>query len=119
MLDELKGGIVFVRDEQRLLGLTVLAFATTFLAVPLLTFLPLFARNVFNEGVGQYSQMMAFSGVGAVAGALVVAWLGKFRHMGLTALLVQLIFGALDRGVRAHARALGHAPPAAGHRAPR
>ena len=55
----------------------------------------LIARNVFKEGVGQYSEMMAFSGVGAVAGALVVAWLGKFRHMGLTALLVQLIIGAL------------------------
>jgi MFS family permease len=95
MFDELKGGIVFVRDEKRLLGLTVLAFTMTFLAVPLLTFLPLIARNVFKEGVGQYSEMMAFSGVGAVAGALVVAWLGKFRHMGLTALLVQLIIGAL------------------------
>ena len=94
MLDELKGGIVFVRDEKRLLGLTVLAFAMTFLAVPLLTFLPLIAKNVFKEGVGQYSEMMAFSGTGAVAGALVVAWLGKFRHMGLTALLVQVIVGA-------------------------
>ena len=95
MFDELKGGIVFVRDEKRLMGLTVLAFAMTFLAVPLLTFLPLIARNVFKEGVGQYSEMMAFSGTGAVAGALVVAWLGKFRHMGLTALLVQLIVGSL------------------------
>jgi MFS family permease len=98
MFDELKGGIVFVRDEKRLLALTVLAFAMTFLAVPLLTFLPLVAKNVFKEGVGQYSEMMAFSGTGAVAGALVVAWLGKFRHMGLTALLVQLIVGALIVG---------------------
>jgi MFS family permease len=73
----------------------VLAFAMTFLAIPLLTFLPLIAKNVFKEGVGQYSEMMAFSGAGAVAGALVVAWLGKFRHMGLTALLVQLIIGTL------------------------
>ena len=95
MIDELRGGIVFVRDEKRLMGLTVLAFAMTFLAVPLLTFLPLIAKNVFKEGVGQYSEMMAFSGTGAVAGALVVAWLGKFRHMGLIALLVQLIVGSL------------------------
>ena len=29
---------------------------------------------------------MAWSGVGAIAGALVVAWLGRFRHMGRTAL---------------------------------
>ena len=38
---------------------------------------------------------MAFSGAGAVIGALVVAWLGRFRHMGLTLLLVQVVFGAL------------------------
>jgi MFS family permease len=42
--------------------------------------------------------MMAFSGMGAVAGALVVAWLGRFKHMGLTLLLVQLAFGALIAG---------------------
>jgi MFS family permease len=95
MLEELKGGIGFVHRDARLRALTVLAFTMTFLAIPLLTFLPLIARNVFKEGVGQYSEMMAFSGTGAVGGALLVAWLGKFRHMGLTALLVQAIVGAL------------------------
>jgi predicted MFS family arabinose efflux permease len=45
--------------------------------------------------VGTYSRMMAFSGAGAVLGALVVAWLGRFRHMGLTLLLVQVVFGLL------------------------
>jgi predicted MFS family arabinose efflux permease len=39
--------------------------------------------------------MMSFSGAGAVVGALVVAWLGRFKHMGLTLLLVQLAFGVL------------------------
>jgi predicted MFS family arabinose efflux permease len=39
--------------------------------------------------------MMAYSGTGAVAGALVVAWLGRFRHMGVTALVVQVALGAL------------------------
>ena len=38
--------------------------------------------------------MMAFSGAGAVIGALVVAWLGRFKHMGLTLLIVQAMFGA-------------------------
>jgi MFS family permease len=39
--------------------------------------------------------MMSISGAGAVVGALVVAWLGRFRHMGLTLLLVQIVFGVL------------------------
>ena len=39
--------------------------------------------------------MVACSGMGAVVGALVVAWLGRFRHMGLALLLIQMVFGAL------------------------
>jgi len=78
-----------------IVALTVLAFLTTFLGLPLLTFLPIFARDIFHGGVGGYSVMMSFSGAGAVVGALVVAWLGRFKHMGLALLLVQLLFGAL------------------------
>jgi MFS family permease len=95
MLEELGGGLRYVWGEKRLLALSVLAFATTFLAIPLLTFLPVIARDVFHEGVGRYSEMMAFSGTGAVAGALVVAWLGRFPHMGLTALALQVVVGVL------------------------
>jgi len=39
--------------------------------------------------------MMAWSGAGAVAGALVVAWTGRFRHMGQAALTVQVLLGIL------------------------
>ena len=95
MLDELRTGLVYVRDEPAIRTLTVLALAATFLGVPLLTFLPVFVRNVFHEGVGEYSNMMAWSGAGAVAGALVVAWLGRFRHMGWTALALQVLLGVL------------------------
>ena len=95
MLEELSGGLRYVWGEKRLLALSVLAFATTFLAIPLLTFLPVIARNVFQAGVGGYSEMMAFSGAGAVAGAVVVAWLGRFPHMGLTALVLQVVVGGL------------------------
>jgi predicted MFS family arabinose efflux permease len=38
---------------------------------------------------------MAYSGAGSVVGALIVAWLGKFRRMGLTALVVQAAYGLL------------------------
>jgi MFS family permease len=93
MMDDLVGGLAYVRQEGALIALTVLGFLTTFLGLPLLTFLPLMAQNVFGGGAAQYSRMMAFSGAGAVLGALIVAWLGKFRHMGLVLLLVQLLFG--------------------------
>ena len=95
MHEELRGGLSYVRREPGLIGLTFLAFATTFLGTPILTFLPLFAQDVFRGGVGQYTQLMACAGAGAVTGALVVAWLGKFRGMGRTLLILQLVFGAL------------------------
>ena len=93
--DELRGGFSYVRRQPALVGLTVLAFATTFLGNPLLTFLPLFAQNVFHGGVGQYTRLMACAGAGAVTGALVVAWLGTFERMGRTVLTLQVVFGAL------------------------
>ena len=95
ILHDLKGGVTYVRGQPAIVALTVLAFLTTFLGLPLLTFLPIFARDIFHGGVGRYSVMMSFSGAGAVVGALVVAWLGRFKHMGLTLLLVQLTFGVL------------------------
>jgi predicted MFS family arabinose efflux permease len=38
---------------------------------------------------------MAFSGAGSIVGALTVAWLGKFKRMGLTALSMQVVYGLL------------------------
>ena len=95
MYEELRGGFLYVRHQPGLIELTFLAFATTYLGTPLLTFLPLFAQDVFGGGVGQYPQLMAGAGAGAVTGALVVAWLGKFKGMGRTLLVIQLVFGAL------------------------
>ncbi len=93
--EELQMGLSYVRGERALFALVVLGAVTSFFGFPLLTLLPLFAKNVFGEGVERYSELMAFSGAGAVAGALIIAWLGRFKHMGLTTLIVQMVFGGL------------------------
>jgi MFS family permease len=95
MRDELQSGLSYVRHHPSLKAFIVLAAATTFLGFALLTFLPVFAQKVFHEGAGTYSHLMAFSGAGSIVGALIVAWLGKFKRMGLTALLVQAVYGVL------------------------
>ena len=95
MGDQMKIGLSYVRHHGDLVALIVLAAATTFLGFAVLTFLPLFAQRVFHEGATTYSQLMAWSGIGSVVGALIVAWLGKFPRMGLTSLLVQVIYGVL------------------------
>jgi len=98
VLTQMRGGLSYVRHHHALFALTLLAFATTFLGMPLLTLLPVFTQSVFHQGVGAYSRLMAFSGAGAVAGALVIAWLGRFRQMGTAALFVQGLFGLLIIG---------------------
>jgi MFS family permease len=93
MFAELKHGIAYVQKQRSIMALMVLGAATAFFGIPMLTLLPVFARNVFGAGVEGYSALLSFSGAGAVVGATVVAWLGRFRHMGMTTLLVQAGLG--------------------------
>ena len=95
MKEELKGGLHYVQHHGSLVALIVLAATTTFLGFAILTFLPAFAQKVFNADASTYSRLMAFSGAGSICGALIIAWLGKFPRMGLTALLMQAIYGLL------------------------
>ena len=95
ILQEMRGGFSYVKREPALIALTTVAFLTTFLGLPLLTFLPVFAQSIFDGEIVLYSRMMAFSGAGSVVGALMVAWLGRPRHMGLILLGVQGVFGLL------------------------
>ena len=90
ILTELQGGLLYVRHRGALFALTVLAFATTSLALPVRAFLPVFARDAAH-----LSWMMTMLGSGAVVGALIVAWLGTFKYMGRTLLQVQIVFGGL------------------------
>ena len=91
ILTELRGGLQYVKRSSALLSLTTLAFATTSLALPVRAFLPIFAE----DDVLLLSRMMTTFGSGAVVGALIVAWLGKFKHMGRTLLSMQIIFGVI------------------------
>ncbi len=93
MRAEMQTGLQYVRARGSLVALIILAATTTFLGFAVLTFLPLFAQQVFQQGAGTYSHMLAFSGAGSVVGALIVASLGKFPRMGLTALIVQGLYG--------------------------
>jgi len=95
MLTEMQGGLRYVRNEPILVSLIIVATASTFLGLPLQTFLPVLAQQVFGGGVDAYSRMMSCSGAGAVTGALVVAWLGRFEGMGKVLLSLQAVFSLL------------------------
>src|SRR5438874_1513475 len=66
MQEELKSGLNYVRHHASLAALIVLAAATTFLGFALLTFLPIFAKQIFHEGADTFAHLMAFSGAGSI-----------------------------------------------------
>jgi predicted MFS family arabinose efflux permease len=82
-----------------MLTLTVLVTISTFLAMPIVTMLPAFAQTVLADAGGtpetRLSLLMACQGLGAIAGALLVGVLGRFRHMGRAVLGVQALMGVL------------------------
>jgi MFS family permease len=95
ILEEMRTGLAYVKARPALVTLTTLGFLATFLGLPMQTLLPVIVREVFGQGVDGYSRMMAVSGAGAVTGALIVAWRGKYAHMGRSALMMQGAFGML------------------------
>jgi predicted MFS family arabinose efflux permease len=66
--------------------------------MPLVTFLPIFARNVFHGDAKGYSVLLACFGVGAIVGAFGVAAFGNVQRKGLLAVSMQMLFGALMTG---------------------
>ena len=94
MVEQMKGGLRYVRHSYNLKAVMLLGFTGAFLGLPLLTFLPVIVKDVFQQDVGFYSRLMTFSGAGAVTGALVVAYIGKHRHIGRLMLIFLGLFGA-------------------------
>ena len=92
-----EGGLyVRARTTTASVALIVLAAATTFLGFAVLTFLPVFAQQIFHEGA---EHLQPPDGVfGRRLDRRRAAWSrgsGRFKRMGLTALLVQAVYGAL------------------------
>lgn len=86
-------GLRFVQSSPNLVAVMVLGFSCAFFGVPLLTFLPIIVKDVFHREVGFYTTLMTFSGAGALTGALVIAWLGKNKHMGRILLILLTLLG--------------------------
>jgi len=93
ILTGVKQGIAFIRNQAAMVGLIALAFCMTALAIPMLSFLPVFAKDVFHLGPTTFTNMLSCSGAGSVTGALIVASMGNVRNKGRVALLTLLLLG--------------------------
>jgi predicted MFS family arabinose efflux permease len=86
VLHSLKAGFRFIRHQGAMESLIVLAFAMTAFGFPMMTFLPWFARTTFHGGPWTFTLFLCSSGIGAVVGSLLVAWMGDAPHKGRIAL---------------------------------
>jgi predicted MFS family arabinose efflux permease len=93
IVDQMKGGLRYVKNSRNLMAVMSIGFIVAFLGFPILTFLPVITKDVFGRDVGFYSRLMTFAGAGAVTGALVVAYIGKHRHIGKLLLIFLGLFG--------------------------
>jgi predicted MFS family arabinose efflux permease len=95
IMEEMRAGFRFVAHRPTLQLLTFLAFAGTFLGMPMVTFMPVVARTIFHTNVSGYANMLTVYGVGSVIGALMVAATAHQPNKGRLALLLQLGFALL------------------------
>ena len=94
ILGSIKQGVQFIRQQGAMQGLIVLGFLMTALGIPMRTFLPVFATQVFGQGSGTYAAFLSMSGMGSVVGALAVAYLGNVHQKGRIALAFLMCLGA-------------------------
>ena len=94
LLEGLKEGVGVVWRRKDLRGLVGLAFLGSACSIPLVTFLPVFAKEVFHGGAGRYSAFLSAFGCGAVLGGLVVATTAsRMRRRGFLGALGLLAYG--------------------------
>jgi MFS family permease len=98
ILESMKQGIRFMRQQPGMESLIVLAFCMTTLGFPIIGFLVVFAQDVFHGGPQVFTLLLSCSGAGAVTGALVVAGMGRLKHQGRTALVMLAVLGLCTIG---------------------
>jgi len=94
MYNSLAQGIKFIWHQGSMVGLIVLAFLMTFLAMPMRTYIPVFVKDIFHRGPETYGNLLSLMGVGSICGSLAMAGLGNMRSKGRFALLSLICLGA-------------------------
>ena len=97
ILEDLGTGLRYVKHSRLTLTLTVLAAVATFLATPVFTLLPAVASGFDSPWTAatRLAVLQACQGFGAIAGALTIGSVGRFRNMGRTLLMLQAMLGTL------------------------
>jgi len=92
MLHSLREGLHYMLESHGVLWLLLLLASTSVLGVPLVTLLPVFARDILKIGSSGLGLLVGAFGAGAVLGAFGVAWRGDFPRKGRFVLRMIFLF---------------------------
>jgi len=93
MFSSLKQGIKFVRKQNSMEALIVLAFCMTALSMPMRTYIPVFVKDIFHRGPETYGNLLSLMGLGSICGSLIIAERGNMNNKGRFALSVLICLG--------------------------
>ncbi len=93
VLGSIREGLDFIRNKEGMVSLIVVAFFLTLLSFPLITFLPVMARDVFHGGPDVFTLFLCLSGAGSVTGALAIAGTQKQAGVAKRSLTLMLALG--------------------------
>ena len=101
VMESMREAVVFLKQKEGMFSLVALAFFVTLLSYPLITFLPVIARDVFHGNANTFTLFLCLSGAGSVTGALIVAATQAKKGQARRSLLVMLLLGLLIAGIGA------------------
>lgn len=90
----LKQGIRFLRRQDSMEALIVLAFCMTALAMPMRTYIPVFVKDIFHRGPETYGNLLSLMGIGSICGSLAMAGRGNMHNKGRFALIMLICLGS-------------------------
>lgn len=91
-LKELKEGLVFIKNNRDILILISMVGVVSLFGISYMILMPIFAEQVLKVGIKGLGVLMSSSGLGALAGALLLARLGDFKRKGSLLNISALIF---------------------------
>ncbi len=98
VMESMKSGVAFIRDKPGMESLIIMAFLMTILGIPMIVFLPVFAKEVFAGGPAVYTLFLSLSGGGSIVGGLLVAAFGHKENKGRMMLGGLTVLGAAVAG---------------------
>ena len=93
LMSDIVDGVTYVRRNTLVLALLTMAFIPLLFGFPYMLLLPAFAVEALSLDANGLGLLMAITGIGAIVGSMVVAYLGNFNRMGLVFMGAAALWG--------------------------